>query len=146
MIKISLICFILRVFPDKNFRRICYAIEVLVVAYGISFTTATALQCWPARYAWKQIYSDEQGTCNNIHLQAWLAAVFNIVLDVILLALPLGSLWKLNMGLKKKLMVMAMFSLGILYVLYYIWPCQAKGSHYSARARYMLTSVQCYDH
>jgi hypothetical protein len=132
MVKISLVCFILRVFPDKKFRRICYAFEVLVAAYGISFTTATALQCWPAQYAWKQIYSDQQGTCNNIHLQAWLAAVFNIVLDVILLALPLGSLWKLNMGLKKKFMVMSMFSLGILYVLHHIWSCQANDSDHFA--------------
>lgn len=114
MVKLSLVCFILRVFPDERFRRICYGVMALVAGYGISFVTATALQCWPVEYAWEQVDDAHQGTCNNIHVQAWLAAIFNIILDVILLVLPLHSLWKLQMGLKKKLLIMAMFSLGIL--------------------------------
>lgn len=112
--KLSLICFILRVFPGKTFRNVCYGIMALVIAYGISFTTATALQCWPASYAWNRVDGKYQGTCNNVHLQAWMAAIFNIVLDVVLLVLPLNSLWALQMGTKKKIMIMGMFSLGLL--------------------------------
>jgi len=112
-VKISIVCFILRVFPDKKFRRICYGVMTLVACYGIAFVTATALQCWPASYAWTQIDSNSKGTCNDIHLQAWLAAACNIALDLLLLVLPLHNLWMLNMGLKKKLQIMVMFSLGI---------------------------------
>lgn len=112
-VKISIVCFILRVFPDQKFRRICYGVMTLVACYGIAFVTATALQCWPASYAWTQIDSNSQGTCNDVHLQAWLAAACNIALDLLLLVLPLHNLWMLNMGLKKKLQIMVMFSLGI---------------------------------
>jgi hypothetical protein len=114
MVKMSLICFLLRVFPNEQFRRTCYIVMGLIAAYGISFVVATALQCWPASYAWEQIDSAVEGRCNNVHLQAWMAAIFNIALDLILLVLPLRSLWALQMGLKKKLMIMSMFSLGLL--------------------------------
>jgi hypothetical protein len=114
MVKMSLICFLLRVFPDERFRRTCYGIMALVAGYGISFVVATALQCWPAEFAWQRVDSHYEGTCNNVHLQAWMAAIFNIVLDLTLLVLPLHSLWNLHMGMKKKMMIMGMFSLGIL--------------------------------
>ena len=112
--KMSLVFFMLRVFPDAQFRRLCYAIMAIVAAYGIAFTTATALQCWPVEYAWQRVDETHHGKCNNVHLQAWLAAICNIVLDLALLLLPLRSLWGLNMNLKKKLMIMSMFSLGVL--------------------------------
>lgn len=125
MVKMSIICFTLRVFPDERFRRICYGIMVLVACYGISFTISTALQCWPVEFAWQQVDSAHQGKCNDIHLQAWMAAIFNIILDLILLVLPLHSLWNLNMGVKKKVMIMSMFSLGILYVLGRLETCSS---------------------
>jgi hypothetical protein len=141
MVKMSLVCFILRVFPDEKFRRVCYGVMGLVAAYGISFVIATALQCWPADYAWQQVDSSHEGKCNNVHLQAWMAAIFNIVLDLILLVLPLRSLWGLQMGLKKKLMIMSMFSLGILYVS----PISCSQLPF-ARLHLYTDFLQCYDY
>lgn len=43
-----------------------------------------------------------------------MSAIFNIMIDIIILVLPLKELYGLNTSLKKKLMVMVMFSLGIL--------------------------------
>ena len=112
-VKLSLVCFMLRVFPDRRFRQICLGVMALVTAYGVSFVLATSFQCWPVQYTWNQVDSAYSGRCNNIHLQGWLAAAFNILLDVLLLVLPLRSLWNLGMRLKKRFMVMGMFSLGI---------------------------------
>lgn len=114
MVKLSILAFILRVFPDKQFRKLVYGACGLVIAYGIAFIIATALQCWPAEYAWQQVDENYQGRCNNIHLQGWMSAIFNILIDIVLLALPLKNLWALHMEMKKKLMIMFMFSLGIL--------------------------------
>ncbi|KAI6778369.1 uncharacterized protein J7T54_000487 [Emericellopsis cladophorae] len=112
-VKLSLLAFILRVFPDKSFRKVVWVVTGLVMGYGISFIVATALQCSPAEGAWKQLRPEWAGTCNNIHLQKWMSAIFNIVLDLVLLALPLRNLWNLHMEVKKKVMIMFMFSLGI---------------------------------
>lgn len=43
-----------------------------------------------------------------------MSAIFNIVIDLIILILPLKEIYILQTNLKKKLMVMVMFSLGIL--------------------------------
>jgi hypothetical protein len=91
-----------------------YVVIGLCVGYGVSFIIATALQCSPINYSWLQIDSAVQGQCNNIHLQSWMSAICNIVIDLIILVLPLKNLYALQINLKKKFMIMLMFSLGIL--------------------------------
>lgn len=112
--KISILAFFLRVFPQQQFRKIIYGVIGICVAYGLSFVLATTFQCNPVPYSWKQLDSTYQGSCNNIHLQGWMSAIFNIIIDLIILILPLKELYALHTSLKKKLMVMVMFSLGIL--------------------------------
>tara|TARA_R110002003_G_scaffold27_29_gene1534 strand:+ start:455 stop:787 length:333 start_codon:yes stop_codon:yes gene_type:complete len=89
----------------------------LSVAYTIAFFFATSLQCIPISLAWDQWDGLHQGRCNNIHLQGWIAAAINIALDALVMALPLKHLARLNMNLKRKLMVMSMFSVGIIVIL-----------------------------
>ncbi|KAK5945722.1 hypothetical protein PMZ80_002930 [Knufia obscura] len=69
--KISLLCFFLRVFPNKRLR------------------------------VWVFI------------TMGWLAAGFNIALDIVVIALPLGELAKMNMSKRKKFGVMLMFMIGV---------------------------------
>ncbi|KAK2063987.1 CFEM domain-containing protein [Colletotrichum caudatum] len=112
--KMSILFFMLRVFSmDKTFRQLVYGTMGLCLAYGIAFITCTAVQCTPASFTWEQIDSNKVGKCNNIHLQGWMSAICNIVIDIIILVLPLRKLSELQMKLKKKLMIMFMFSLGI---------------------------------
>ncbi|KAK8087847.1 hypothetical protein PG997_002808 [Apiospora hydei] len=111
--KISILIFILRVFPDQNFRRITYGVIGLCSAYGIAFVFATMFQCQPIEYSWKQIDSTYPGKCNDIHLQGWMSAILNIAVDLVVLVLPLKQLYQLQTNLKKKIMIMIMFSLGI---------------------------------
>jgi hypothetical protein len=114
MNKISLLLFILRVFPDKKFRTIVFCVIGLCVGYGFGFVLATAFQCHPINHSWLQVDSTHLGTCNNINLQGWMSAICNIVIDLIIIALPLKNLYGLQIKLKKKMMIMFMFSLGIL--------------------------------
>ncbi|KAK6071108.1 CFEM domain-containing protein [Seiridium cupressi] len=111
--KISLLIFILRVFPDQKFRNIVFGVVGLCVGYGFSFVLATAFQCDPINHSWMQVDSAHLGTCNNINLQGWMSAICNIVIDLIIIALPLKNLYSLQIKLNKKIMIMFMFSLGI---------------------------------
>jgi hypothetical protein len=103
--KISILFFYLRVFPSKGFRTLTYVIMGLSVAYTIAFFFATTFQCAPVSLAWTQWDKLHKGTCNDIHLQGWIAAAVNIVLDAVVMMLPLRHLARLNMSLRKKLMV-----------------------------------------
>jgi hypothetical protein len=89
----------------------------LSVAYTIAFFFATTFQCILISQAWEQWDGHHQGKCNNIHLQGWIAAAINIALDALVMVLPLKHLARLNMNLKRKLMVMSMFSVGIIVIL-----------------------------
>jgi hypothetical protein len=114
--KISILFFYLRVFPSKGFRTLTYAVMALSVAYTIAFFFATTIQCWPISLAWTQWDGLHAGKCNDIHLQGWIAAAINIVLDAMVMILPLRHLARLNMSVKKKFMVMSMFSVGIFVI------------------------------
>jgi hypothetical protein len=114
MIKLSLLLFLLRVFPDSKFRIACWSIIGLTAAYGFVFFMVTLLQCYPIPYTWLQLDETQHGKCNNENIQGWLSAIINIILDLIILVLPLKRLYMLNMGMKKKMLTMCMFGLGIL--------------------------------
>jgi hypothetical protein len=114
--KISILFFYLRVFPAKSFRMLTYSIMGLSAAYTVAFFIVTTWQCLPISLAWTQWDGLHEGTCNDIHLQGWIAAAINIVLDAVVMILPLRHLAVLNMSLKKRLMVMSMFSVGIFVI------------------------------
>jgi hypothetical protein len=114
MNKISILVFLLRVFQHNALNKAIWATMALCLAYVLSFFFATLFQCSPINHTWLQLEEWHHGHCNNIHLQGWMSATFNIVIDVIVLILPLYELYKLHVNLHKKLMLMVMFSLGIL--------------------------------
>lgn len=115
--KISILFFYLRVFPAKDFRNKIYWCMGVCTAYTVAFFFATTFQCIPVSMAWNQWDGIHKGFCNDIHLQGWIAAGINIVLDAWVMVLPLRNLAKLNMKIKQKLMVMSMFSVGIIVIL-----------------------------
>ncbi|KAF2084270.1 hypothetical protein K490DRAFT_75929 [Saccharata proteae CBS 121410] len=112
MLKISICCFYLRIFPERNLRRIIWAVIGLCAGYGIAFVLVSIFQCRPISYAWNQWDGEHAGTCNNINAQGWTSAVLNIVLDLTVIILPLPFLAKLQLNKRKKVLLMLMFSLG----------------------------------
>jgi len=118
--KVCILLLFLRVFEERKFRTYVWIVMALSISYGISFVVATILQCMPISYSWNSWDGEHVGTCNNIHLQGWLSAGFNMALDIVVILLPMPNLYKLNMSWKRKAMVMLMFSLGALYVDH--WP------------------------
>ena len=114
--KISILCFYLRVFPKKSFRIMTFIVIGLNVAYLITFVLISVFQCKPLRGAYLHWDGEHEYKCNNINAQGWAAAAFNMVLDIIVMIMPLKELYGLNLSLKKKIGLLLMFSLGILYV------------------------------
>lgn len=117
MTKISICCFYLRIFPDKRFRMITYFVIGLNVAYLIAFVLISVFQCRPLPGAWLHWDGEGNYQCNHINAQGWAAAIINMTLDIIVMALPLRQLYHLNLSWRKRSYVICMFSLGILYVM-----------------------------
>ncbi|OIW23035.1 hypothetical protein CONLIGDRAFT_550013, partial [Coniochaeta ligniaria NRRL 30616] len=116
--KISILFFYLRIFPNPGFRAACYIIMTWVSITGIVFLAMQIFQCIPIAYSWegwKGTYG--QHRCVNINTLAFTAAGISIAQDVVILALPLPLLARLQVSWRSKLEVMVMFSLGIFIVI-----------------------------
>jgi hypothetical protein len=113
--KISIIFLYLRIFRGKGFRYFAYALMAANVAFLIAFEVVSIFQCWPIQGAWRAWDGTFEAKCRNVNLQGWMAATFSIILDVLTLILPLPELYKLDMSTKKKVQIMMMFSVGLLY-------------------------------
>jgi hypothetical protein len=112
--KISILLFYLRIFPQKGLRKAIWFTIVLCVLYIISFVTATALQCIPIRIAWEHWDGEHHGKCIDLNADAWCSAATNIILDLIVIALPMKELKKLAISRRRKAGVMLMFLGGLL--------------------------------
>lgn len=117
LVKLGFLFFYLRIFEEKNVRRLLLATVGIVVCYAIAFTIVNIWLCQPINYFWTQWTDDAStGTCLNYMATAWVFSGTGIFLDLFIMAIPLFQIRKLKMSLKKKASVGLMFCVGVLYV------------------------------
>jgi hypothetical protein len=116
LIKIALILFFLRVFPQYWFRRWCWVMIGIVTAFGFAYFFPTTFQCNPVNYAWNQWDGEHEGTCIDINTGTYINASLNMVLDLVILLMPMPMLFKLHItySRKQKTLIVVMFSFGII--------------------------------
>lgn len=114
LVKISILLFYLRIFPQTWFRYACLATMAACVGYGIAFLLVSVFQCQPIDLAWNHWDGEHPGKCNDINAQGWTSAALNVVLDIVVLALPMPVIAKLELNKRKKALVVLMFSTGFL--------------------------------
>ncbi|KAI1129514.1 hypothetical protein F5Y10DRAFT_149877 [Nemania abortiva] len=110
--RISFLCFYLKLFPQDSIRKASFILIGLNVANFIAFVTASIFQCVPIYGAWTFWDGSFQGHCNDLHLQSWIQAGFNIGMDLMVIILPLPALAKLSISRSRKIRIVGMFSLG----------------------------------
>ncbi|KAF2709866.1 hypothetical protein K504DRAFT_429933 [Pleomassaria siparia CBS 279.74] len=111
--KISFLFFCLRIFPRKELRTTIFTLVAICTAYGIAFVVTCLFNCTPIPYIWESWDGEHTGKCIKLNIFAWVHAVMNIVLDVIIISVPIPELWGLSLNIKKKIHIMMMFSIGL---------------------------------
>ncbi|KAL8682197.1 MAG: hypothetical protein Q9186_001734 [Xanthomendoza sp. 1 TL-2023] len=113
--KISLLLFLYRIFSvDRKFRIAAWALGTILVGWTIISFFLRIFACRPIKASWDvKLQLDPETRCNpksyntlNVH------GICNIITDFGLLLLPVPMVWKLQMSLKKKLGVAAVFATG----------------------------------
>jgi hypothetical protein len=111
-VRLAILDLILQVFSAvSKFRIIIYVFEAATVAYVVACTLTWGFACRPFRYNWV-IGPEVLEHCPNLELKFLLSAIFNLVLDVCILVLPMPMLWTLNMSPRKKIAITFVFGLG----------------------------------
>ncbi|OQV03581.1 hypothetical protein CLAIMM_08606 isoform 1 [Cladophialophora immunda] len=115
--KVAFLLFYLKLFPSKTLRWVAIPLLVATLIQGTTFTFLFIFQCSPISYAWTQWDGTGHGKCLNFDLGAVMHAITNILLDLLIFALPIWQLWSLSLSKKKKFQVMSMFCVGFFITL-----------------------------
>lgn len=117
-IKSSIVCFYRRIFRGTIFNIVTIALLVVIVCWGISIFLATLLQCAPIRMVWQSLSGspERNAQCINVIPLFYAMAISNLILDILILAIPIPMVWKLQMPRSRKVAVSGIFLLGALLV------------------------------
>lgn len=108
--KISLLLFYIRVFCIRKFQILVYLVGSLVLVIGITVFFQTIFQCSPISYRWDR--SIGHGTCINQTVFYRYISPLNVLTGILILAMPLPLVWKLQAPKAQKVALTAVFLLG----------------------------------
>ena len=114
LIKISLLCLFLRIFPNRKFRIICSAMIVFLAGVAVMWALLLTFQCQPVSTNWN--INIPHSKCHNVQIYAYIGAASSMCEDIIIMILPIPFLLQLQISTRKKMGVLFIFSLGILQV------------------------------
>lgn len=116
MIKLTMLFFLLRVFPTPGVRRVLYGTIAFNAVFGLVFVLVAIFQCLPVGYLAVRWDGEHEGKCLNIHAITSSNAAISIAVDAWMLAIPLSQLRSLNLDWRRKVGVALMFCVGMWYV------------------------------
>ncbi|CZT05348.1 related to integral membrane protein PTH11 [Rhynchosporium agropyri] len=132
-IKVALVIFYKRIAARTRLQTVYNVVlGVLAVTWAVIFFDII-FQCYPIERKWT---SDPNNQCSKkaSDINYWITILSNILLDVVIIILPISMVAKLQMPLKQKLGVGAMFALGFFVII-----ASIIRAYYSSKNETMLT-------
>ncbi|EFQ35839.1 integral membrane protein [Colletotrichum graminicola] len=117
-IKMAILWLYTRLFSTAQFKRWARILMGVVGAYGVAFLILFMSRCVPMSQQWDPVPG---GHCRDITIDQIVSVSINIIVDVAMTALPMPMLWGLQMPLKNKIAVSAMFGMGLATIAIMIW-------------------------
>jgi hypothetical protein len=109
----SIILFYLRIFTIKEARwKIAWTL-VAEVTVSVTFVITLLFQCTPVNYYWTKWDMQHSGHCIDTYHFMLIGWSLLIATDIWVMWLPLPMVAKLQLSLKKKLLISIMFATGI---------------------------------
>ena len=113
--KFSILLMYRRLFDTAGTGKTHYLIHILIwanLAFYFPYLAATVFQCVPRARIWDPML---KGGCINLKAAFIAASAINVVSDFSILLLPLYRLSKLKIPTRRKIGVLAIFAVGLLY-------------------------------
>ncbi|CAN8097802.1 unnamed protein product [Discula destructiva] len=109
--KVSLVCMYIRIFRTyPPFKLACYGALAFIILPSTVIILVTILSCQPVPYFWNRDIPN--GKCVDVAALAYANSAFAVAQDALLIVLPIGMLYTLNMSLRKKALIGLMFAVG----------------------------------
>lgn len=110
VIKCSVILQLLRFMVDPKVRKLCLVLLALVCTHGLAVSIASICSCIPVAYFWDKTI--EGGHCMNLMVFWYCNSSFNIITDLIVIAIPISVLRSLQIPKRQKYCLVGVFALG----------------------------------
>ncbi|KAI6361155.1 hypothetical protein MCOR25_006526, partial [Pyricularia grisea] len=109
--KTAIICLYLRIFHWKGPKRYCAMVLIFLnAALALSLVLIACFQCRPLAFWWDK--SIEGGSCIDIQTFYHAQALPGLILDLGIIALPLQSIWRMNLPFFRKVALGMIFMIG----------------------------------
>lgn len=108
--KLSVLLMYMSIFPVRRVILPCQVLGLFIVLWNIGGILGGILVCRPFAMNWDQTIPG--GKCGNQPMYYMALGIINIIVEVVMLAIPLPVLYKLQMPLRKKMVIIGMFSIG----------------------------------
>lgn len=111
--KVSILLMYLRLFMPNRRSKTNYLTKLIIwvnILFYLSVTIVAVLGCIPRRKIWQRWVP---GKCVNEQAVLLVTAVVNALSDVSILLLPIGCIWHLQLSLRRKLAISAVFATGL---------------------------------
>lgn len=86
---------------------------LIICLFYIAITIVKIWQCIPRARAWDK---SVEGTCVDFSRLLNASGLFNTITDVLILLVPVKSIWNLNMKRRQKVKIVAIFTVGLMCV------------------------------
>lgn len=106
-----MVAFYLQVFHDRRFRIVCWVVLGYIVLSTCIIQFLTIFACTPIQSFWDR---DIKGKCLDVGAIGFANSANAILQDLIILIMPMPSLFKLQMKRWRKIAVAFMFAVGAL--------------------------------
>ncbi|WQF78866.1 hypothetical protein CDEST_03880 [Colletotrichum destructivum] len=109
--KMGIVCLYLRVFNWKGtMRTVAHALLATLAATSVSFIVTACLQCQPIAFWWDRTIPG--GRCVDVQAFFHAQSIPGFVLDFVIMALPLGTIWGLKLPMHKRIALVGIFMVG----------------------------------
>ncbi|KAF5722332.1 hypothetical protein FMUND_2843 [Fusarium mundagurra] len=114
LVKLSILAFFLRIFPDQRFRTVVRWTTISVLVISPIYLALIFAQRRPLDVLWNG-WRDKnpRGVILSANLIGITHGAWNVALDIWMMILPMTQLLKIGIKLKKKIGVIAMFGVGL---------------------------------
>ena len=113
LIKVSILLFLLRLFPVASFRPLAYIIMFVVVGNYVPTAIISIVSCNPPSKTWD--VSVTEGSCIDKAAFYVASGAINVVTDILIFVLPLPTIWTLQVPPRQRFGLVLVFMTGILY-------------------------------
>ncbi|CAJ0552476.1 Ff.00g005540.m01.CDS01 [Fusarium sp. VM40] len=108
IVKVSFLFQYRRIFQSSRVQNICFWVIIGVILWACVQTTLLGTSCLPVSI----LVPSTAGWCLDTLPVWYISSAISIATDVIIFCIPLPSVWKLQLPIKQKIMVILIFCLG----------------------------------